>query len=284
MKSFLMKSYRSNIRALYAVMKKELLVYSRYRQYMFFAIVSPLFTCLGATAMYWMFTGPSRSSPTLFETFTGTDNYAAFVFLGFLVVFYFNHTVWRVSYGVRSEQEQGTLESNFLCPTRPVLLILGKALAFAILSSFSAAIIFLLGWSAVDLYFEIANASFIPMTLILVFVTSFGFGLFISGVVMLYRQVDSIVSFFVMLQYTFCGYDFALAAVPSWIRNISYLLPATWGVEALRGILIYGLDTVSILKLILTLAGFACLYLFLGFFFLVRLERTVKRRGGLGAY
>ena len=275
---------KSDFRALYAIIKKELLEYSRYRQAIFYSTISPLFTCLGATAMYWMFTGPSRASPTLFETYTGTNNYVAFVFLGFLVVFYFNHTVWRVSYGIRREQETGTLESLFLCPTRPILLVLGKSLAFAVLSSLSATIIFLLGWSAVGLNFEITNALFIPIILVLVYVTSFGFGLFISGIVMLYKQVDAIVSFFVFLQYTFCGYDFVMAAIPPWIRSISYFLPATWGIEAIRGIIICDLSTAKVLELILVLGGFACLYLFLGFYFLTRFENTAKRRGGLASY
>ncbi len=275
---------RPDFQALYAITKKELLEQSRYRQNIFYSTISPIFTCLGATAMYWMFTGYSRSSPTLFETYTGTNNYIGFVFLGFLVVFYFNHTVWRVSYGIRREQEIGTLESNFLSPTHPVLLILGKSLAFTILSSVSALIIFFIGWLSVGLYFEITNTLFIPLILFLVLVTSFGFGLFISGVIMLYRQADAIVSFFVFVQYTFCGYDFVVAAIPSWIRNISYFLPATWGIEAIRGILIYNLGTENILKLIFILGSFAFLYLFLGFYFLVRFEKIVKRRGGLGAY
>lgn len=274
----------ASFRALYAIVKKELLEYSRYRQALFYSAISPLFTCLGATAMYWMFTGPSRTAPTLFEAFTGTNNYVSFVFLGFLVVFYFNHTVWRVSYGMRREQETGTLESLFLCPTHPILLVLGKSLAFAILSSLSATIILLLGWLAVGLNFEITNALIIPLVLILVFVTSFGFGLFISGVVMLYRQVDAIVSFFVFLQYTFCGYDFVVAAIPPWIRNVSYFLPATWGIEVIRGILVYHSDAIDLLWSILVLGGFACLYLFLGAYLLAKFENTVKRRGGLGAY
>ena len=121
------RSYRADLRALYAIMKKELLIYSRYRQAMVYAVVCPVFVGLMNTAMYWMFIGPSRTLPTLFEKFTGTSNYVAFTFLGHVVVFYFAHTVWQVAYALRREQQIGTLESNFLCPTRPILLILGRA-------------------------------------------------------------------------------------------------------------------------------------------------------------
>ena len=278
------RSYKSHLRALYAIIKKELLIYSRYRSAMVYAVVCPLFVGLWHTAQYWMFTGPSRTSPTLFEKFTGTSNYIAFYFLGHVVVFYFAHTVWQVAYALRREQQTGTLESNFLCPTRPILLILGRALAFDITSAFSAVFIFLLGWWAVGLHFEAAKMQFVPLVIILVLAASFGFGLFFAGLVMLYRQVDAVVSFFVFLQYAFCGSNFAIAVLPAWLRAISYLMPATWGIEAVRGILIYNLGLAGIIHVTLILLGFASVLLLLGSLLFGKFERIVKRRGGLGAY
>lgn len=277
------RSCKSELRALYAIIKKELLIYSRYRQAMIYAVVCPFFMGLIHIGMYWMFTGPSGTSSTYFEKFTGTSNYVAFVLLGHVVVFYFAHTIWQVSYAFRREQQAGTLETNFLCPTRTGLLILGKALAFDLTSSLSAILIFLLGWLAVGLRFE-ANIHFVPLVIILVLAASFGVGLFFAGLVMLYRQVDAVVSFFVFLQYTFCGYNFAIAALPAWLRTISFLLPATWGIEAVRGILIYNLDMAGIVHLMLILLGFASILLFLGSLLIAKFERIVKRRGGLGAY
>jgi len=277
------RSYKSELRALYAIIKKELLIYSRYRQAMVYAVVCPLFMGLTHTTIYWMFTGPNHTSPTLFEEFTGTSNYVAFVFLGHVVVFYFAHTVWQVSYAIRREQETGTLESNFLCPTRPGLLILGRALAFDMTAAFSAILIFVLGWLAVGLRFE-AKIQFVPLVITLVLATSFGVGLFFAGLVMLYRQVDAVVEFFVFLQYAFCGYNFAIAALPTLLKPVSYLLPATWGIEAVRGILIYNLDLTSIIHLMLILLGFGCILTFSGSLLFRKFERAAKRRGGLGAY
>ena len=103
---------------------------------------------------YWMFIGPSRESPTSFNDFAGTSNYVAFVFLGFPVVFFFAHTVWQIAYSLRREQSTGTLESNFLCPINPKLVVLGRALAFDITSTLSTMIVFLIGWLSLDLGFD----------------------------------------------------------------------------------------------------------------------------------
>ena len=82
----------------------------------------------------------------------------------------------------------------------------------------------------------------------------------------------------------FCGSRYAVAALPVYLRPLSYVTPAYWGLEAVRGVLIYHLDLRGVTDILSVLLVFAGVFIFLGILVFRKMERTTKTRGGLGAY
>jgi ABC-2 type transport system permease protein len=275
---------KNNLRVLYAVVKRDLLTWPRYPMWLISVTVAQLFWSLIYVGTYSMYTGPSGDSPTLFESFTGTTNYAAFVFLGYIISRFMSGSIWSIAYAMRWEQQMGTLESNFLSPTPPWMFILGTSISHTIESSISAIMVLVLGWLTTGMYLQTSEALPVLVIILLVMGASFGIGLFFAGIVMLYKEVGAIISFFIYLQVAFSGFSFAIAAIPALWRPLAGIFPATWAIDGIRAVLLYHQSLQNLVPIVTNLLTIDLVLIVSGWFLFKRFVRITKQGGGLGAY
>jgi len=138
------------------------------------------------------------------------------------------------------EKERGNIEQLLVTPIKPNELILGKiipyiAIGIIIATSIIATMHYLF---VVPIHGSIVTLFF--MTLVYLTVC-LGIGLWASTVADNQQQASQIVMFFAMPSILLSGFIFPRESMPEWVRDISYLIPMTYFLKIVRGIILKGL-------------------------------------------
>jgi len=137
------------------------------------------------------------------------------------------------------EKEIGTMEQLMVTPIRPIELMLGKTLPFAVMGIFEVALI----TTAALLIFHIPFRGS-PLLLFLcaaVFLmTSLGAGLFLSTISQTQQQAMMMNFFFSMPAFMLSGFAFPIRNMPEAVQWLTYLNPLRYFMEILRGIFLKG--------------------------------------------
>lgn len=157
------------------------------------------------------------------------------------------------SFSIVREREFGTLEQLFVTPVGRAGLLMGKLTPYALMA-FGELLIIL---TAMTLIFRVPINGSLGLLLglsCLYIVTVLGMGLFISTLAR--TQLEAIqFAFLVMLPSVFLsGFMFPRSEMVLPIRAIGYILPVTYFVEIVRGVILRGADIVDLTPYILGLA------------------------------
>lgn len=152
------------------------------------------------------------------------------------------------SISIVREKEVGTMEVLLVSPMKPLLIIFGKAVPYFMLSLVNLTTILLL--SVYVLHVPVAGSLFwlIVVSLLFIFV-SLALGLLISTLTR--TQIAAMLaSGLVLMMPTMLltGMLFPVESMPAVLQGISTLLPARWYIEAVRKLMIEGVDVMFVLK------------------------------------
>ena len=149
-------------------------------------------------------------------------------------------TLILTSLAIVKEREIGTLEQIIVTPIKPIQLIFGKLIPFAILG-FAAVTIVLF---AMKLIFDISprgSILFLFGTTLLYILSTLGLGLLVSTVSKTQQQAMMLAIFIVLLPMTFLsGFAFPIENMPQFIQGITYIIPLRYFMTILRGIILKG--------------------------------------------
>ena len=160
------------------------------------------------------------------------------------------------SMAIVRERERGTLEQLVVTPIGKTSLMLGKIVPFAVVGYVQMTVIITLG----KLLFRIPlNGSLLLLyALSLAFiVANLGLGLFVSTIAQTQAQAMQLSFFFMLPNILLSGYMFPREAMPAPAQWIGLLLPLTWYLKILRGILLRGAGFARMWQQALVLAIFA---------------------------
>jgi ABC-2 type transport system permease protein len=137
------------------------------------------------------------------------------------------------------ERERGTIEQLIVTPIRSGELILGKIIPYVLIAFFDTLEILVIG----TLWFKVPIRGSLGLLLALsalFLVSSLGIGLFISTIART-QQEAMMLAWFTMLPSIFLsGFIYPLAAMPSWLRAISYGVPLRYYLVIIRSIVLKG--------------------------------------------
>ncbi len=144
------------------------------------------------------------------------------------------------SLSVVREKERGSLEQITVSPAKPMDLILGKTIPYAIISLVSAHLVLLLGGLLFDVSIK-GNYLLLLLGMVLFLVSGLGLGLFISTLART-QQAAFMLSVLTTLLPTFIlsGFVFPIRNMPVVIQIITYFIPARYFLFILRGIMLKG--------------------------------------------
>jgi len=148
-------------------------------------------------------------------------------------------TVMLTAMSIVREKEIGTMEQLMVTPIRPIELILGKTIPFAIVGLLDVILITVAGLLVFRIplrgsYCVLAAAS------ILFLMTTLGTGLFISTISQTQQQALMSTFFFMMPAFLLSGFAFPIRNMPLPVRYLTYLNPLRYFMEIVRWIFLKG--------------------------------------------
>ncbi len=137
------------------------------------------------------------------------------------------------------EKEIGTMEQLMVTPIRPIELIIGKTLPFAIIGLFDVVLVI----SAALLIFRTplrGSPVLLLFCSILFLLTTLGAGLFLSTISRTQQQAVMSSFFFTAPAFMLSGFAFPIRNMPLPVQYLTYLNPLRYFIEIVRGIFLKG--------------------------------------------
>jgi len=150
------------------------------------------------------------------------------------------------SFSIVRERERGTLEQLFVTPVGRAGLMFGKLVPYTVLAlgELLLVLVLMVGLFKVPIH---GNLTLLLLLSSLFIITVLGLGLLISTIAQTQLQALQF-SFLVMLpSVLLSGFMFPRSEMPLPIYAISFLLPVTYFVEILRGVILRGADLLDLI-------------------------------------
>ena len=137
------------------------------------------------------------------------------------------------------ERERGTLEQLIVTPIGKTSLMLGKLVPFVLVGYLQMTVVLVLAWAI----FDVPLVGSIPLLYALAstfIAASLGVGLLVSTIARNQAQAMQMSFFFMLPNILLSGYMFPREAMPDVARWVGLVLPLTYFLKVLRGILLKG--------------------------------------------
>jgi ABC-2 type transport system permease protein len=179
---------------------------------------------------------------------------ANFLIPGMIAVLMQMMTVLLTAIAIVRERERGTLEQLYMTPIKPLGLMVGKIVPYAVVAYSEICILLVLMRWAFGV--PIKGNILLLMLLVTPFIlTMLGFGLLISTRAQSYQEATQAAFGTMMPSIFLSGYIFPIETMPKVFQWISSIIPTTYLIEIFRGIILRGANLGDLWKqgLILTL-------------------------------
>ena len=272
---------RSHLRALLAIAGAD---WKQYWRYPLNALARSLEPLVWVAPLYFMGEVFSVEGEALgLAAYTGSGDYVSFVLLGTVLINFILSVFWSMGYSLKNDMDKGVLESNWLTPMPRVLLLVGRTLNNLLTTAISSAVMLALA-TVLFGFRPTGNAVAAVLVAVPMLLGLYGFGFFFAALVLILREANTLVDVSSFLVQTFSGANFPVQALSRWLLPLALALPTTYGLDAIRGLLL-GTRTLLPLgtEIALTL-GFMVLLIGLGWAAFRALERRVRQKGTLGQY
>lgn len=181
-------------------------------------------------------------------------------------------TIILTAFAVVRERERGTLEQLVVTPIKPWELMLGKILPYTVTASLSAAVAVIAGYLLFGV--EITGSVMLLVLLSILFlIGSLGLGLFISTISQTQAQAMQMAMFVSLPSFMLSGFMYPRDNMPFIVQQIGLLIPLTYYLQILRGIMLKGVGLEVLWPNVLPLALFSLVV------FILSARRFQKRVG-----
>ena len=150
-------------------------------------------------------------------------------------------TLMLTAMAIVREKEIGTMEQLMVTPIRPLELMLGKTLPFALAGLFEVILITVMALVVFHIPFRGSVLLLLGCTCIFL-LTTVGAGLFLSTISRTQQQAIMASFFFFLPAFMLSGFIFPIRNMPLPIQYLSYLNPLRYFIEIVRGIFLKGVD------------------------------------------
>jgi ABC-2 type transport system permease protein len=237
-----------NVEAVYWLWLRELIRFWRSRSRLLGSLIQPL--------LFLVFLGGGLSSVSV-----GGTGYQQFIFPGVIAMSLITVSV-ASGMSMIWDKEFGFLKEVLVSPVSRTSVFLGKALGGASSALISATVILLMaplfGVALTPLLF--LQALFVMLLISMGFVS---LGLIVASFMDSFEGFGTIMNFVTLPLFFLSGAIFPLSSAPPWLQAISMADPLTYGVNALRGLLL-NQSVVPLLTDLSVIAGFLAIMIVLG--------------------
>ena len=223
---------RQEARAAWAIARKELQVFARYRLNAVNQVIQPIYQMLIPGILLGATFAIGGEAVGLAET-AGTSDVVGFLFLGMLALTLAGAGFWGVAFSIKLELDAGTLEPSWLTPTRRETIVVGFTVAGIVIATMTTVILVLIGVWIFGAQIAPRIAIAVPV-LALSTVGVLGIGYLVGAIVLRMRDANFFVDAADFLFVALSGAAFPIVVLPDAVRWISYLLPTTYALDLMR--------------------------------------------------
>src|SRR5579871_1128028 len=148
-------------------------------------------------------------------------------------------TLMLTALAIVREKEIGTMEQLMVTPVRPIELMLGKTLPFAIVGLIDVALISTIALLLFHIPFR-GSVLLLFFSSVVFLMTSLGAGLFLSTISQTQQQAMMASFFFSTPAFMLSGFAFPIRNMPMVVQYVTYLNPLRYFIEIVRGLFLKG--------------------------------------------
>lgn len=170
------------------------------------------------------------------------------------------------------ERTSGTLSRLLVTPVRGSEIVGGYALAFGLVATIQGVILLAVALLLFDAM--VANTALVWLAflvVVLVAIDAMSLGILLSAAARRELQAVQMIPLIVFPTFLLSGIFVPVEALPSWLRPLSWLIPPTYAVDALRSIMLRGWGLERVWWHVLALVGFGAVFLTVA---AIRIERS----------
>ncbi|MFZ5878817.1 MAG: ABC transporter permease [Chloroflexota bacterium] len=273
----------NELRALWAVVRREWMIFIRYPSWVVSLFIWPVIFPMGYILTARALSGVDGSGLAQFKLNTGLTEYVGYMAVGTMIWMWQNVVLWNVGGALRNEQMRGTLESNWLSPTWRFAYLLGASvpqlvsmLSMLAVSGFEYAFIFGV---------EFNGSLWLTLLVILAAIPSvYGLGFAFASLVITMKEANAFVFLVRGIVMVFCGVTYPLAIQPQWMQNVAAWLPQTYIIHAVRSAALSTEGFGGIAHDLQMILLFGAFWLALGMAVFIWMERRARQTGAIGQY
>lgn len=180
---------------------------------------------------------------------------AAFFIPGLIALIMLLISTFLTSIAIVREKENGTMEQLLVSPVRSGQIIIGKVLPYTVLGFFDGMVILVVG----SLLFSvpIQGSLILIMVMMLVYVvTGLSLGMLVSTIAKTQAvAMLAAITMTVLPSLLMSGFIFPISSMPKVFQLVSRIIPATYFLEIIRGIILKGNDLTNLYQPAAILVG-----------------------------
>ncbi len=178
--------------------------------------------------------------------------------MGFIVVLI---CTMMTSITIVREKERGTIEMLLVSPTKPIMIIISKLSPFFVVSIINIITIFLVSYFIMNVP-VLGNIFVIGGVSLIFLLVALSLGLLFSTIA--HSQIEALLYsglIFLMPTTLLSGMLFPIESMPLFLQAIAQAMPAKWFIDAMRKLMIMGVDAKYVLKEVLVLTFMAITFM-----------------------
>ncbi|TME29524.1 MAG: ABC transporter permease [Chloroflexi bacterium] len=270
------------VRAAFAIARKDVQTFSRYRISVASMVFTPLYQFIVPAFLFGAAFAVNGRAAGLSATL-GTDDLPGFIFLGGVVAGLISIAFWGIAFALRTEADAGTLEPSWLTPTHHETFVIGRAMGGLFWFALSQIALWVIGIVFLGLRIRIEMLFALPAVLFAI-LSMVGMAYLLAAIVLLIREANFFVDTMQFAVGTMSGFAFPVTLLPGILQPIAFALPTTYAIDLLR---VQALGSRPLfdpaLEYVVLIALTAVFYP-LGRWAFARAETTMRRRGMLSQY
>ncbi|MBO8128080.1 MAG: ABC transporter permease [Peptococcaceae bacterium] len=166
-----------------------------------------------------------------------------------------NITIMLTAFALVRERERGTLEQLMVTPVQGFELMIGKLIPYILIAFVDVAFVLGVGvwWFGVP----VRGSLILLLTLSFLFLFfALGLGILFSTVAKTQLQAMQMAMLFILPSVLLSGFIFPRESMPDVVRYLGYIIPLTYFLEILRGIMLKGVGLVQLWRDVIPLTVF----------------------------
>jgi len=275
-------SLQSNLFVVWSEFKKNMKFLTAYPVIFVFWAVFPIFWFIPFILQGQAFVGGLESQS--FGLVAGTEEYIPFIVIGAILNSYVNTLLYGVGESIRREALQGTLDYVFAAPTNKVFVLIGKAISESVSSTIFATS--QLALSVVLFGLDLTLGVVLPVffIVILLIMGLYGLSLVLAAISLMYKQSHDVSETIGYVFYVFSPVRYPIESLPSWAQVVGKLIPLTYALIIVRGIVLIGTPLSEMYFEVLMLLIIDAVLIFAGFYMFNWMEDKTKRSGTISHF